>query len=162
MRKILTVLVALVSLLSTVPLVAPVTNTGTLEASVSVGTKCDVAATGPITFLKGGLNPVPGDTSDTATTTVSEPTGNVASLAVDISGSQWSNTGATKTMPIGATNWGLDSSSPATQLTDGSPSVSIGGTIGPLTNQKVNLNVVIPNSQTADSYSQIITFTVGC
>jgi len=164
MRKILTAIVAILSLMSMVPLVAPTVtpHTGTLTASVLVGASCDVAATGPITFLKGGLNPVPGQTSDTNTTTVSEPTGNTDNLVVDISGSQWSNTGVTETMPIGATNWGLYPSSPATPLTDGSPSVPIGGTIGSLTSQQVNLNVVIPDGQAADSYSQTITFTVGC
>ena len=155
MRKIIEVtLAALATLMTIVPVVAPATGTAT--ASLTVPISCDVSATGPINFGSW----LPGTTSSTMSTTISEPTGNQV-VTPDISGTTWTGTGGTPpTFAVGQTKWAVDPTPPTTSLT-GSP-VGIGATIGPGSSKIINLNVAVPAGQTADAYTQTITLGVTC
>jgi spore coat protein U-like protein len=153
MRKILTALVALVSLFATVPVVAPATITGT----VVVELVCDIAVSPDLNFS----SMKPGDISALdVTTVVSMPTGNTE-LSPTIEGSPW--TGGTG-MLVGQTHYDETvSNDPYVSMSTltGSP-VSLTGKVKYGTNLPVYFKLAIPAGQAAASYTQTITFTASC
>jgi hypothetical protein len=165
MRKILTALVALVSLLATVPLVAPADGTTTttlptasVYASVSVGTSCDITA-GNINFGTLYLGDI---SSSDVTSTISMPKGN-AEVTPEIKGNDWT---PSMGVGVGQTHWstisGQDYTTGMTALTS-SDGVSLGKSVKHGTDLPVYFKLAIPAGQTAGtSYTQTITFTVGC
>jgi len=155
MRKILTALVALVSLMSTVPLVTPAATPASVTANVDVLTWCDIAATGPIDFSPPSL--IPGQVSSEKTTSVSEPIGNKEGVAVTVQGNDWDTQSS---FLVGQTHWALSTFTygMSDNILTSSP-VSLVGTIGPGTPQTVHLQVKIPNGQSVGTYHQTITFT---
>jgi len=164
MKKILTALVALVSLFAAVPLVMPAT-TSPVTASVAVQPSCDVAAT-PEAISFG--TPMVNNPGTQQQVIVSEPTGN-QQVTPTIGGTQWCtgtfkldgtcDNPSTPFMPIGATVWAVSPTIPTTPLTGGA---SIGTPISFGNPVTINLNVNIPAGQTAASYTQTITFGVSC
>jgi spore coat protein U-like protein len=149
MRKILTAIVALVSLISSVPIVMPTTSPVT--ANVQVQTWCDISATSPINF---GTK-IPGEISSDVTSTVSMPIGNQV-VTPTIEGTDWT---PTTTFDVSQTHWYNSDVLYAsmTPLTTGP--VSIGDTIGPGDDAIVHFKLQVPNGQVVGNYSQTITIT---
>jgi hypothetical protein len=119
---------------------------------------CGISATGNIHFN----NVVQGTTVQSSDTTTVTNTGDVP-VTPSISGGNWigNNYGTIGDwMPVGQTWWTI-STWPAAHQLSGTPA-----SIGTLTNTGDNMPVwyelVVPAQQQTDSYSQTLTFTVGC
>jgi len=153
MRKILTALVALVSLFATVPAVMPADVTG----HVTVQPWCEInASPTSLNFLKGVNNLIPGDTSDSLGVIISMPKGNQPTIPL-VSGTQWTGTVITPpTMSVGQTGWSAVLGNSG-QLSGTEASIGVAVSHG--TSRTVNFNVAIPVDQAADSYTQTITIT---
>jgi len=152
MRKILTALVALVSLLSTVPIVMPATITASVIVPSGI---CDIAVSPNLNFD----SMVPGATSASdVSTVVSMPTGNQESAPVSISGAAW--TGGTG-MAVSQTHWSLTSLQAYGSMSELGTGLASAGTFGPTSPETVYFKLSIPAGQAAATYTQTITFT-GC
>jgi len=154
--KLETLTVALVSLLAIIPTVlAP---SASVQGSVTVESTCDIAASPNVQFEPL----VPSQTSTDHTTTVSEPTGNIV-LTPTILGSAWIGTGETPpTMPVGQTHWANSDLAYASMTPLDTSVASINDAIGPEDNATVHFKLQVPNGQTADIYTQTITFEITC
>lgn len=157
MRKLIEVtLVALATLIAIVPVVTPQVH---VNASVSVGSTCDVQAN-PATISFDSL--VPGGIKDGTgqDINVSQVLGN--NLAkVTVSGNNWDTLSG---FLVGQTHWGVGVSNttysgevPLTQST-----VVVDPALAGTGFDIVHFGLMVPAHQTATSYTQTITFTVSC
>jgi hypothetical protein len=155
MRKILTALVALVSLFGTFPVVTPSPIPEQVAASVVVPEFCDMQLSDSSVSFG---TPIPGTLGTEDSVTITMPTGNDPTTPT-ILGNGWTTVGGINNMLVGATVWGT-SSHAGTTLTDAEVataevSFGLGNSV------TLYMNVNIPEGQAADTYTQTIIIT-GC
>lgn len=160
MRKILTAIIALVSLIASVPIVTPTELLpGQVAASVNVQPTCDVKAN-PTSINFGPMVPnaiVDGTGQDVA---VSQDVGNT-DATLTVYGLDW--TGGTG-MSVDQTHWDTSSTTYGTMTT-----LKLSGfadtvdpSLTPLESHAVHFGLQVPAHQAVASYSQTITFAVAC
>lgn len=154
MKEIIIAAVALISLMSLVPVAMPTSTGVTGTVNVPIVCAIDVSSTS-LDF--GQLGPT--ETSADKTTTVSQPqNGNSPDIGAKISGSGWIGAIPPHVMDVGQTHWSTSTITDfgGTPLTGSGVSI---GPIGPSGSQVVHLMLRIPGEQLADTYTQTITFT---
>jgi len=159
MRKILTAIVALVSLLSTVPLVMPATSDVT--ASVEVQTWCSLQlSTSSISFgsmipdqIVDGINVQDVTASQTAAANVD--------AVLDVFGNDWQTSSG---FLVGQTHWSttLTAYSSMNPLLSSATTPHVDSALLPTESDTVHFALQVPAHQAVASYTQTITFEVSC
>lgn len=154
MKKIIGIVAAL--LVTTLLAINVLVKAADVPASVTVPSVCGITVNwgSPIAFLE-----VTPGTESTAKVVEVENTGNVPTTDFKVYGINWA--GATYTMPVGQTKVS-ESGAIWNDLLVSPGSTLWGGVLVKGSKAHPQFKVAIPTAQNPDTYSQTITFTVGC